>query len=31
MPLNPLNGNASLPDDQLTDINNWISYGALEN
>ena len=31
MPLNPLNGNASLPDDQLNDIQTWISYAAPEN
>lgn len=31
MPLNPVNGNAGLPDDQLNDIQNWISYGAPEN
>jgi hypothetical protein len=31
MPINPLNGNAALPDDQLNDIQTWISYAALEN
>ena len=31
MPLNPLNGNASLPEDQLTDIQTWISFAAPEN
>jgi hypothetical protein len=31
MPLNASNGNAPLPDDQLADIQNWISYDALDN
>jgi hypothetical protein len=31
MPVNPINGNASLPEDQLNDISAWISYGASEN
>ncbi|MGZ3458126.1 MAG: hypothetical protein ACXU86_06415, partial [Archangium sp.] len=31
MPLNPVNGSAALPDDQLNDIQAWISYAAPEN
>ncbi len=31
MPINPLNGNAALPDDQLNDIQEWISFNAPEN
>jgi hypothetical protein len=31
MPINPLNGNASLPVDQLNSIQEWISFNALEN
>ena len=30
MPLNPLDGNASLPADQLNDIQEWILFGALK-
>jgi hypothetical protein len=31
MPLNPLNGTASLPADQLKKIEDWISFGASDN
>ncbi|HEX8819432.1 MAG TPA: hypothetical protein VF794_05870 [Archangium sp.] len=31
MPINPLNGNSALPEDQLNDIRAWIEYGASEN
>jgi hypothetical protein len=31
MPLNPVNGNAPLPSDQLNDILAWITYGASDN
>jgi hypothetical protein len=31
MPINPLNGNAALPADQLNSIQEWISFDALEN
>jgi hypothetical protein len=31
MPVNASNGNAPLPEDQLADIQNWISDDALDN
>jgi hypothetical protein len=31
MPINPVNGDAPLPQDQLDAIGLWISYGALKN